>query len=47
VLALATGKELQKVKLDGPVSASPVVVGGKVLIGTQRGTLYCLGAKGK
>ena len=39
------GKEIQKIKLDGPVSGSPVVIDGKVLIGTQKGTLYCLGEK--
>ena len=42
---LATGRRLQELTLDGPISASPVVVNGRVLIGTQKGTLYCLGEK--
>ena len=45
ILDLDSGKQIQTLTLDNPISASPVVVGGKVLIGTQKGTLYCLGAK--
>jgi outer membrane protein assembly factor BamB len=44
VLDLATGKEVQRVKLDGPISASPAVADGFLVIGTERGTVYCLGA---
>ena len=35
---------LQQIKLDGPVSASPAVGGGCLVIGTEKGTVYCLGA---
>jgi outer membrane protein assembly factor BamB len=45
VLDLATGRQLQKVDLDAPVVGSPAVAGGRLLIGTTKGTLYCLGAK--
>jgi len=45
VLDLKRGKELQKLPLDGPISASPAVVDGKVYIATQKGSVYCLGAK--
>jgi outer membrane protein assembly factor BamB len=44
VLELASGKEVQRLKLDGPISASPAVGGGCLVIGTERGTVYCLGA---
>ncbi len=48
VLELATGKQIQKIELDGrdnPILASPAVVRGRLVIGTMKGTLYCLGAK--
>jgi len=41
-LDLATGKELGVVELDDGISASPAIVDGKLIIGTQKGTLYCL-----
>jgi outer membrane protein assembly factor BamB len=44
ILDLETGQECQRIALDGPIAASPVVVDGKILVGTQKGTLYCLGA---
>lgn len=39
------GKQLQKIKLDSPVTGSPAVAEGRLLIGTQKGTLYCFGEK--
>jgi len=45
VLDLATGRQLQKVELDSPIAGSPAVAGGRLLIGTTKGTMYCLGAK--
>jgi hypothetical protein len=45
VLELATGKQLKKIALNGPVSGSPAVAEGRLLIGTQGGTIYCFGAK--
>lgn len=44
VLSLAKGELLQKFEL-GPISASPAVGGGCVVIGTEKGVVYCLGAK--
>ena len=31
--------------LDGAIMGSPAVAGGCVVIGTEKGTVYCLGAK--
>ena len=45
VLDLARGTELQKIELDGPISASPAVGEGCLVIGTNKGTVYCLGEK--
>ncbi|MFM8932612.1 MAG: PQQ-binding-like beta-propeller repeat protein [Gemmataceae bacterium] len=28
--------------MDDGISASPAIVDGKLIIGTQKGTLYCL-----
>jgi hypothetical protein len=36
---------LQKIELDAPVVGSPAVAEGRLLIGTTKGTLYCLGKK--
>ena len=47
VLDLEKGTLLQTIELDSPVTGSPAVVNGRLLIGTQNGTLYCLGAKGR
>ncbi len=41
-LDLTTGKQLGVVELDDGISASPAVVDGKLFIGTQKGTFYCL-----
>jgi outer membrane protein assembly factor BamB len=45
VLDLATGRLLQKLALDGPIAASAAVADGRLVLGTTKGTLYCLGAK--
>jgi outer membrane protein assembly factor BamB len=45
VLELATGKRVQELRLDGEVRSSPAVAGGCVFVATDRGTLYCFGAK--
>jgi outer membrane protein assembly factor BamB len=44
-LDLKTGKKLQELNLDSPVTGSPAVGPDCILIGTEKGTLYCLGAK--
>jgi outer membrane protein assembly factor BamB len=45
VLDLKTGNKLQELNLDSAVSGSVAVGPDCVLVGTDRGTLYCLGAK--
>jgi eukaryotic-like serine/threonine-protein kinase len=44
-LDLAKGTMLQKLDLGGPISASPAVSAGCLVIGTEKGVVYCLGAK--
>lgn len=41
-LDLETGKNLGSIELDEGISASPAISDGKLIIGTQKGTLYCL-----
>jgi len=45
VLGLAKGMQLAKIELDGAILGSPAVADGKVVIGTEKGTVYCLGSK--
>lgn len=45
VLDVAAGKQLAKIALDGAVIGSPAVADSRLLIGTEKGTLYCFGAK--
>jgi outer membrane protein assembly factor BamB len=45
VLDLANGRQVQKIPLDGPIAASPAVADGRLVLGTTKGTVYCLGAK--
>ena len=45
VLDLKTGKKLQELNLDSPVIGSVAVGPDCVLVGTDKGTVYCLGAK--
>jgi outer membrane protein assembly factor BamB len=40
---LATGKKLSEFNAAGPLSASPAIAQGKLVIGTQDGKLFCLG----
>lgn len=39
------GRKVQDFELDGAILGSPAVAGGCVVIGTDKGTVYCLGAK--
>ena len=43
VLDLATGKNLQQITLDSAVTGSAAVADGCVVVGTENGTVYCLG----
>jgi len=43
VLDLAGGTLAQKLNLGGPISASPAVAAGYLVIGTQNGIVYGLG----
>jgi len=45
VLDLATGKQFQKLELDGAVTGSPAVGPDCLIVGTEKGTVFCLGAK--
>jgi outer membrane protein assembly factor BamB len=40
-----SGKKLEDFNLDGAVLGSPAVADGRLVIGTEKGTVYCLGAK--
>jgi outer membrane protein assembly factor BamB len=45
VLDLANGRQLSKTELDGAILGSPAVADGRLVIGTEKGTVYCIGAK--
>ncbi len=45
VLELKSGKKLQELNLDSAVTGSVAVGPNCVLVGTDKGSLYCLGAK--
>jgi outer membrane protein assembly factor BamB len=45
VLDLKTGKKLQELELDSAVTGSVAVGPDCLLVGTEKGVLYCLGAK--
>lgn len=45
VLDLKTGKKVQEIELDSAVSGSVGVGPDCILVGTDKGTLYCLGKK--
>ena len=45
VLDLKTGKKIQELELDSAVSGSVAVGPDCILVGTDKGTLYCLGKK--
>jgi outer membrane protein assembly factor BamB len=44
-LDLATGKQVQEIVLDGAVTGSVAVGPDCVVVGTEKGVVYCLGAK--
>jgi len=45
VLDLEKGTELQRIELDDAISGSPAVANGRLVIGSNQGTVYCFGAK--
>lgn len=45
VLDLKTGKKLQEIELDSAISGSAAVGPDCILVGTDKGTVYCLGKK--
>jgi outer membrane protein assembly factor BamB len=45
VLDLKTGGKIQELNLDGAIPGSAAVGPDCILVGTEKGTLYCLGAK--
>ena len=36
---------MQKIDLGGPVNASPAVSDGRIVIGNEKGVIWCLGEK--
>lgn len=46
-LDLKTGRKLQEMNLDSTVTGSPAVGPGCLLVGTEKGTLYCLKGSAK
>ena len=44
-IQLKTGKQLWRFEAGGAIVGSPAVAGGRLVIGTDAGDLYCLGAK--
>ena len=45
VLDLKTGKKIQELQLDAAVSGSPAVGPDCIVVGTDKGVVYCLGKK--
>lgn len=45
VLDATTGKKLQELFLGSAITGSAAVAGDVLLVGTEKGTLYCLGSK--
>jgi outer membrane protein assembly factor BamB len=45
VLDLKTGRQVQQITLDSAVTGSIAVADDCVLVGTEKGSVYCLGAK--
>jgi outer membrane protein assembly factor BamB len=44
---LASGKQNWQTKPDGPIAASPLIVGGEVFVATEAGSLVALDRDGK
>ena len=45
VIDLEKGTQVQKLNLGSPIGASPAIGGGRVVVGTDKGVVYCLGKK--
>ena len=45
VLDLKKGTKLQDFELDAGILSSPAIGGGCVIVGTEKGSIYCFGAK--
>ena len=43
VVDAGTGAVVQQFEAGGPLSASPAIAGGRLVIGSQDGKLFCLG----
>ena len=43
VLDAASGTVVQEFEAGGPLSASPAIAGGRLVIGSVDGQLFCLG----
>jgi outer membrane protein assembly factor BamB len=42
-LDVATGKSVFEFEAGGPLTASPAIASGRLVIGSQDGKLFCLG----
>jgi outer membrane protein assembly factor BamB len=45
LVALADGKEVWHYDVGEAITASPAVAGGKIVVGSEDGSVYCFGAK--
>jgi outer membrane protein assembly factor BamB len=45
VLDLGSGRKLWDFEAGAPLTASPAIAAGRVVIGSQDGRLYCFGAR--
>ena len=45
MVSLKDGSELWSYEIGQPVGSSPAVVDGKVIVGSEDGSVYCFGAK--
>jgi outer membrane protein assembly factor BamB len=43
VLDLAKGAKIWEYEVGSPVSSSPAIAGGRVVVGAQDGRVYCFG----
>jgi len=43
VLDLATGRKIWAFEAGAPLTASPAIAAGRVVIGSQDGRVYCFG----
>jgi outer membrane protein assembly factor BamB len=45
IVSLKDGRELWNYEVGQPVGSSPAVVDGRVIVGSEDGSVYCFGPK--